>query len=332
MFAMLPRFAVLVRARYALVLFALLTLHSRAASADSVTAEALFQSGREALDKGDVKAACDRFEESYRLEPKPGTALNLGNCREQLGQVASAWQRFEEAAQTLPADDSRRAIARQRAAALSGKVPKLLLRLPAGAQGWVVLRDGVELGSASLNLALPVDPGTHQIEVRAPGHAPWHAGVDATLGEEREVLLAAGPPQSSGAPDANAHPGSASSSRHTLGWVLSGVGAAGVATSLVTGALVISKSSTVDDECIDKRCSPAGLDAAESGRTLSTVSTIAAVAGAVSLGFGIYFLVTDDASEKRAGSPRPRTTVAQRAALGVTSAPGGLSLQLKSSF
>jgi hypothetical protein len=327
------RIAALVRAARPLVLFALLSLPTRAAEADSATAEALFQSGREALDRGDVKAACARFEESYRLEAKPGTALNLGNCREQLGQVASAWQRFREAAQTLPADDPRATIANERALALAIKVPKLVLRAPEGAEGWVVLRDGVVLGGASLNLPLPVDPGTHQVEVRAPGHAAWRTSVEVAPGEQREVTLAAGAPQSPG-PDATdaGRANSAGSSRRTLGWALGGVGVAGIATSLVTGALVIAKSSTVDDECIDKRCSPKGLDAAQSGRTLSTVSTVAAVAGAAMVGAGIYFVWSGDSNERRATLTLRQRRLRPTAQFGVSSAPGGLSIQLRSSF
>ncbi|MDF3070019.1 MAG: hypothetical protein K0R38_5620 [Polyangiaceae bacterium] len=322
---MTSRFGSFSRALHVVSLSALLSLGARPAHADSVTAEALFQSGREAMDKGDAKAACDRFEESYRLEVRPGTALNLGNCREALGQVATAWQRFQEAAQTLPAEDARLPIAKARAAALQGKVPKLTLRVPEDARGWVVLRDGVELGGASLNLALPVDPGPHRIEVRAPGRAAAFTTVELALSERKEVVLAPGMPQSQAATvDAGLPPAPATSgSRRTWGWVLGGVGVAGVATSLVTGAMVMSKDSTVEQECSNKLCSPAGLDAAQSGRTLSTVSTIAAVAGLASLGVGIYFLVSDDGSEQRAR---------RQAAFGVVSSPGGASLQLRSSF
>lgn len=280
------------------------------------------------MDKGDARTACDRFEESYRLEAKPGTALNLGNCREQLGQIASAWQRFQEAAQTLPKEDARRPIAKERAAALAGKVPKLTLRVPAGAEGWVVLRDGVELGSASLNLALPVDPGSHRIEVRAPGRAPALTTVDLSPSEQREVVLTAGMAEAATKTEPReevvaASPPAPSSSHRTLGWVLGGVGVAGVATSLVTGAVVLSKDSTVDRECVDKRCTPAGLDAADSGRTFSTVSTIAAIAGVASLGVGIYFLVSDSGNEPRA---------ARQTRVGVASTASGMSLTLRSSF
>jgi hypothetical protein len=323
------RSAAFVRVLHVLSLTASLSLVAPAARADSVTAEALFQSGRDAMEKGDVKAACDRFEESYRLDPRPGTALNLGNCRERLGQVASAWQRFREASQTLAADDPRLPIAKERAAALANKVPKLVLRVPEDANGWVVLRDGVELGAASLNLALPVDPGPHRIEVRAPGNAPWVTTADLALGEQREVVLIAGTPEASAHAQTSRPPAdSAGSSRRTLGWVLGGVGVAGVAGSLVTGAMVLSKDSIVDRECLDKRCSQLGLDAAESGRTLSTVSTIAAVAGVASLGLGIYFLVSDDGSEERGSALSTR----RQTRVGVVSGPSGATLLLRSSF
>lgn len=321
------RRSALLRAASVLSVLALLTFPARSARADSVTAEALFQSGREAMDKGDAKTACDRFEESYRLEARPGTALNLGNCREQLGQVASAWQRFREAIQTLPADDQRLPIAKERAAALASKVPKLTLRVPADAEGWVVLRDGVELGRASLNLALPVDPGPHRVEVRAPGRAPAFTSVDLSLSEQREVVLTPGMAQAASAEPVTvlspSPPPVSEGSHRTLGWVLTGVGVAGVATSLVTGGIVMSKDSTVESECVDKRCTQAGLDAADSGRSLSTVSTIAAVAGIASLGVGIYFLVADSGSPPRA---------AGQTRLGVASGPNGMSLSLRSSF
>jgi hypothetical protein len=306
-----------------------LVLPARSALADSVTAEALFQSGREAMDKGDAKTACDRFEESYRMEPKPGTALNLGNCREQLGQVASAWQRFQEAAQTLSPEDARAPIAKQRAAALAAKVPKLVLRLPEGAKGWVVLRDGVELGNASLNLALPVDPGPHRLEVRAPGRAPNVTTVELAMSEQRELELSAGPLPAQGTVETPAPRPTSSGGTRALGWVLSGVGVAGVATSLVTGAMVMDEDSTVDRECVDKRCTPAGQEAADRGRTLATVSTIAAITGVASLGLGIYFLVSDSGTPQKAAAPRlwPR-----QAGVGLVSVPGGASFQLRASF
>ena len=51
-----------------------------AAPADAQTAEALFQSAKEAMARGDVPVACARFAESVRLDPAVGGLLNLADC------------------------------------------------------------------------------------------------------------------------------------------------------------------------------------------------------------------------------------------------------------
>ena len=64
------------------------------ADAQPASAEALFQEGRTLLAAGDVAAACDRFEASNRQEASVGTLLNLGDCRERLGDTETAWATF----------------------------------------------------------------------------------------------------------------------------------------------------------------------------------------------------------------------------------------------
>jgi tetratricopeptide (TPR) repeat protein len=53
-------------------------------------ADALFAEGRRLLEKGSVAAACARFQESNALAPRGGTALNLGLCLEQVGDLGVA--------------------------------------------------------------------------------------------------------------------------------------------------------------------------------------------------------------------------------------------------
>lgn len=314
----------------ALALAALALLPTHPARADSATAEALFQSGREALESGDFGLACERFEESYRLDPTAGTALNLGNCREKLGQVASAWQRFREAADKLPSGDSRIAVATARAAMLADKIPKLTLRAPKGSQDWQIFRDGVAFGAAGLNLPLPLDPGSHVVEVRAPNRQPWRKQVDLEQSEQLELELRAGAPlpvDSERSPLASPSRGS----RRVWGYVLGGVGTAGIATSLVTGAFVLGKRSTVNAECVDKRCSNEGLDAADSGRRLSTVSTVAFAAGAALVGAGIYLVLSAPAQSSPEGS-RSSFAFGAGTRLEATTSPGGARLTLRTRF
>jgi hypothetical protein len=281
---------------------------ARAQTSDRASAEALFRAGRQANARGDYATACQRFEESNRLDPAIGTVFNLANCREKLGQLASAWQRYQEAIQKLPTGDERIAIATQRVAALEAKLPKLTLTLPDSApKGALILKDGVELGSGSLGVELPVDPGEHVLIVRAPDHEDRTVSVTLAEGEKRALELEVGAPKPQALqaavpapashegfypPSAPARAEQGSSPQRTAGIVIASVGAAGLVLSVVTGALVLSKKHTVDDNCVNKRCSPDALDAADSGRTLSAVSTVAFVTGAAALGGGIVLVLT----------------------------------------
>lgn len=274
-----------------------LTLPAAAQSADRAAADALFREGRAAAEAGQHEKACAKFRESNRLDPAPGTVLNIADCEEKMGRLATAWALYSEVTERLPASDDRHTVAKERAAALAKRVPKLSVRLAEGApEGARVVRDGTALGTAALDTALPVDPGAHVIVVEAPGHERSSTRISIAEGEQKSVTVSVGA----------AKPGSThgaapkgSSSKQTWGWVLGGVGVVGVGIGAVTGVMVLGKKSTVDDNCdADKRCNQTGLDAAESGRTLGTVSGASFIVGGVALAAGAYLLLTTD-SEKR---------------------------------
>jgi hypothetical protein len=271
-------------------------LPSFAQGGDAAAAEVLFHEGRAASDAGDHHKACEKFHESHRLDPAPGTMLNIADCEERIGRLATAWTFYRAVTQKLPPNDERATVAKSRAEQLEPRLPKLALRLEAGAPaGSRVLRDGVELKTASLDVALPVDPGKHVIEVTAPGHAPRR--YELTIGEAELVTRDVAPGmrrESSPALGASASADHGSGTR-TLGWVLGGVGVVGVATFAVTGMMVLDRKSVVDENCdAGKRCNQAGADAAESGRTLGTISGVSLIVGGVALAAGAYFVLSSD--------------------------------------
>jgi hypothetical protein len=76
---------------------------------------------------------------------------------------------------------------------------------------------------------------------------------------------------------------------------LAGGGLAAIGVGTVTGLLASSKWDEVQQNCdvAQKRCNTdAGLQASSAGDTLSTVSTVAFLAGGASLAVGGYLLLT----------------------------------------
>ena len=289
------------------VIAAMLAAPGRA-RAQEAAADALFDSARTAMAKGDFQRACEQFRASDKLDPAPGTELNLADCEEKRGRLASAWELFRTVEEKLSANDERLPVAHGRAQALQARVPRLTLTLAPGAPPGSTVRDGnVELGAAAFGLSLPMDPGAHELVVSAQGFAPRTFPLQLGEGDNRTLVVAPGAPTAEPGPLAAAAPvpsaprevSNGHSSTRTVGFVLAGVGVAGLGVGAVAGALMLGKKSTVNDGCQpDKSCSNAGLAAAHSARTLEIVSNVGWVVGAAALGAGAYFLLTSGPSSK----------------------------------
>jgi hypothetical protein len=290
---------------------------SRADTRDPAAAETLFREGRGAVQKGDWEAACPKFRESQRLDPAAGTLLNLADCEEHRGKLATAWQLFRQLAEGLASNDDRLPVARQRASALEKRLPHLTIRY-AGTppSGTKIRRGDVELGLPSLGSALPVDPGAYTVTTSAPGFKT--ASFQVTLAEGASSVLDVQVGPSTGDVTMETP---ASGSPRTAGWVVAGIGAAGLVTGAVAGVLTLGRKSTVDANCDadTKKCNSEGYDAAQSGKTLGMVTTAGLIVGALGVGVGGYLLLSSRADSKET-------------AVGVFAIPGGARVGLSRSF
>ncbi len=279
---------------------------------DSAAGEALYRAAKESAKKGDWEKACAQFAESQRLDPAPGTLVNLADCEEHRGLVASAWTHFTEVESQFKPGDARSGYAREHAAQLEKRIPRLVIRLQAGAPASArVFRDDEELRAASLGVPLPVDPGKHVVVVKV-GSAEARFPVTAVESLNTEVLAIA--PAEAAAPSAKAEPAQVSrgaarpieppkqpdqkpasaGDNRTLGWMLVGAGGVGLAVGGVTGVLALSNAGKVKDVCGPDyaTCDSGSVDNASKGKTMATVSTIAFIAGGALLGAGLYFVIS----------------------------------------
>lgn len=266
-------------------------------------AETLFREGRKAIQAGDYPTGCAKFAESEKLEPAPGTLLNLADCEEHLGRFSKSAEHYRLAASGFPKNDPRRKLAMERAQTLDARVGRLTLKLGNVPPGTVVRRDGADLPTSALGREEPADPGDVEIVVVASGRRDRSYKVHVDEGKPTIVVLEAGEPIPApaarddrvvkpvvGPSDADVR---SARTRRTVGYALAGVGVASLAVGAVTGILALDRAATVDEHCdADVRCDQEGLDAAESGEVLAPVSTVTIAAGVLLVGAGVYFLLT----------------------------------------
>lgn len=276
---------------------------ARATPQDDASAEALFLDGRKLMDAGRYDEACAKFAASQRFSPGVGTLLNLGDCYEKSGKLASAWAVFRDAieASQRAGRSDRETLARERAQAVEGQLGKLSLSVASPTPGLVVKRDGIEVDPAAFGVAVPVDAGEHRVEASAPGYTTWAQRV---ITKDRGVHSVAIPeltksdgdtPPAAGAGGSSPEPeGEGGSAQRTWGWVGVGVGAAGLAAGGVLALLAKSKWDEAQaDYCRSEReCTPRGVELVDEARGLGNVATVASVAGVAVLGTGLVLVLT----------------------------------------
>lgn len=285
---------------------------AQGAGRDPVAAEALFRAARDDMNEGRLDVACPRFEESYRLDPTPGTLFNVAICLEKAGKIASAWQRWQQAMDIVGESDRRFVEAQRHRDDLAAQLPKIVVTLAAGAPGDAALsKDGAPFGRASLGLPIPVDPGPHEIVVRV-GAAEKKFAFEAVRGETKSIELTAPDRSSEPAPPPKVVPTtppppadeaepSESSDQSTVGWILVAGGGAGLALFGVTGALVVAADATASDNC-KPTCNQDGRSAADRGDALLVPNAIGLVAGVVLAGVGVTLILTDPGEEPLAAA------------------------------
>jgi hypothetical protein len=300
-------------------------------------AQSLFDRARQLLESGAAAEACPLFAESQRLDPGGGTLINLAVCHEKEGRLATAYSEYQEALSLSIREGrkDREGIAKQRIAALEPRLPRVQVELEAAPQAVRFELDGAPLTLLSQTTPTAVDPGEHELTVRAPGHRPHRQSFLASEGEisrlrvpklEPEPAAAAPDPprraEPTPSPVRDAPPSETRLS--TASWVIGGAGVAALGASALTGVLALRADSDADDAasracdpargfCSDPELAQRARDDSDRARTLAWVSTGTLIAGLGAL--GVAYLL-------------PR----ERVELELGAAPDGLRLGLAGRF
>lgn len=283
--------------------------HADPSSDRQSAAEQLFIEGRKLLDRGHVDEACTKLARSQELDPSAGTLLNLADCYERSGKLASAWTAFREAMSA--ASDRRRSdwerLAAKRADALEPRIARLVVNVEGPPpEGLEIRCDGAIVGAGALGTPIPKDFGRHVVEATAPHKRPWRTETSLVApGLVRVVVppleAAPEPMPRIAAPlptrlETPVEP-SRGATQRTVGLVAGGVGLAALGAGAVFGLVA---NTTLDDAkavcpSYPQRgpgCAEAEAQASvDDARRMATLSTVGVIAGAALLATGavLYF-------------------------------------------
>ncbi len=273
-------------------------------------AEILFREGRDAKSRGDKATACAKFEESVSLARAPGALMNLADCEEDKQHLLNASKLWAEAINALKEPDERLAPARKRASTLITKIPRVVVHVDPDDENVQLEVDGNPVPADKAGSPLLVDPGAHTIVAKSGERSgKTTVTIDAQERKDVTITLQGGSVQSS--------------TLRTTGFVIGGVGVAGLIGFGVTAGLIQGYRGTIERECnAQKQCSDIGLEAVSSGQSLTPINTAALIVGAVGVSAGVTLVLLS--SRK---SPTPTST-----AFHIGGAPNGFSASFSGTF
>lgn len=309
----------------------------------------MFELGKKLMDEGRIEEACPRFEASYEAERTLGTLLNLANCYERAGKIATAWARWGEAVELArKLGDDRVEFASERREGLTPRLPKLVVKVDDPAVKLTVLRDDTRLEPATFGVALPVDPGQRVVRVKDGERILHQEVVTVTESRQVEVVLSLSaieaankevedttpPPVVQPPPPP---PEETTSAQLIAGFVVAGVGVSGIIAAGVLGGVALSNKGDADspDSCVGQStlyCTQSGIDSLESAETFANVSQWVGIGSLLVTAIGVTLIVTAPSDEGTLSERAERETPRLSASLSpwVGPAAGGVAITVRS--
>lgn len=287
---------------------------------NTLAAQERFNRGRELYERQQDETALAEFRASLELYPSPNTRLYVGLCLGRLGRLAEAYVELDRAAHeandlaaTNPRYVNARDLARRELSTLEGRIGRLQLRVNDPPEGLVVRVGETALARATWGLSLPYDPGAVQVSAEAPGYQSFRRDAQVSAGGVTEVVVrlerapevpvtpvtpaAVVTPPPVETPPVTLTPPMRGGGVRTAGYVVAGVGVAGVVAFAVLGTMAGSQYDTLQRECMTRVCTTAEID---DGERLQTFANVSLGVGVVSAITGTIMII--------AGGPTRATT------------------------
>ncbi len=282
-------------------------------------ARELAERAQDQLLNGDPKEALELAQQAEAAHHAPTILLLIARTQMALGQNVEAIKTYDRIVAEQLAPDARsefkiaQELAVRERAELYGRVGLVeieVVSLPSGATMTV----GGETVTGPGPHAVP--PGTVTVTASAPEHEPFSKEVSLAPGERQRVRIALVRQTS------DAESAFDDLARTPIPTILSfsAAGAFGIA-GAITGGLALSKTSELDDRCVEKRCLRGDRHLAEDAATLADASTGTLITAAVLATGGAFFLVVSQGGS-RWGETEGDASVSVQAGLGFVGVAG----------
>ncbi len=285
-----------------------------AGPAEQAAADVLFNDAQKLIKEGRVAEACPKLAEAHKLDPTPGTLLNLGDCYERIGKTASAYGTFDEAEVLAKKnnDPSRAKEAEKRKGLVLPKLVKVVIHVPdaSKAAGLVIKWDDQALGEGRWETPFPVDPGDHMVEAVAPGRRAWRAKAKVEGSGTTNIDVPRLQVDDKSKADGAGAQVPYWSGQRIGGVATMGIGAGALIAGVVTGALTMVKSGDVKKLCDFEKgtcVSQEGLDQRDSALVLSNATNGLLIGGGVLLATGIIVFALAPKAAVSFGGTSPQT-------------------------
>jgi hypothetical protein len=325
------------RARIAVAIFALATPLAAAVPAlaapvapESATpvqreqASARFKAGKDLMDQGKFPEALQQLRESLDIVASPTTRLLVARCLVKMGKLVEGYAELGRTiveGKELAASDPRYEKAAQSATdertELEKQIGLVTINVSHATDDTTLTVAGEQLRRGAWGEPAPVMPGTTAIVLTVPGHKPLEASVTMVAGQTKSVDLdasTAAPLSSSATPQPEPTPTpetpSPSSGNHglrTWAYVAGGVGAAGLLSFAIFGALASSKYNDLKNACGNAPCPPSRADDISTGKTDQTIANVSLALGIVGVAAGATLFVIS--IPKKNDAPAPQTSL-----------------------
>jgi tetratricopeptide (TPR) repeat protein len=147
-------------------------------------AEALLREGNGLYDRGEFRAALERYRAARDLYPSFKIDFNIGIALEALGHSIEAAEQLERFLRRAAlADEAIVGSARRRLEALRRRLASV--DISCNVDGATIRVDGAPVGRTPLEGRVYLRPGEHRVEARAAGHAPYRRTLDLAAGDHR---------------------------------------------------------------------------------------------------------------------------------------------------